>query len=415
MALDPRKCEERSGEGIGMRRGCRLPVRRRSGIPRSRPASAIAMIGPTTLAPFAGRNFPGKDAAVLAAAALGPSPLWLLIGLFLVLLLAGLLVWVARRSRLPRPMRESFPGELAMLRAVLASVPDLIYVKNRKSRFLLANQGTAAAMGAASGTELIGKSDFDYYSSETAAGFYQDEQRIIETGMPLVSQDEFIGERDGRARCILTTKVPLRDVEGNVIGIIGIGRDITAIKQTEGELKQARENLHYRATHDSLTSLLNREAILDMLERELTRSQREHAAISVLMADLDHYKNVNDRYGHPIGDQVLREIARRLQHAVRSYDLLGRYGGEEFLLILGGCSGAEALARADQLRQTIEAAPIATSCGPIPITISMGVLPAREWDYPPVDDVLREVDVALYAAKSDGRNQCRLAVPSALV
>lgn len=365
---------------------------------------------------FAGFVLLGRDGTTFVALAVWPLSRWVIFALvFAVLLLAGFLAWFARRPKFPRQMKESFPGELAMLRAVVASVPDLIYVKDRRSRFLLANQGTADIMGAASGAELAGKSDFDYYSAEMAAGFYQDEQRIIETGTPLVSQDEHIQEREGRTRYILTTKVPLRNAEGEVVGTIGIGRDITAMKETEGELKRARENLHYRATHDSLTSLLNRESILDMLERELVRSQRERASISVLMADLDHYKNVNDQFGHPTGDQVLREIALRFLHSVRSYDLVGRYGGEEFLLILGGCPAPEALARAEQLRQVIEASPITTSSGVIPITISIGVLPAQEWEYPPLDEVLREVDIALYGAKADGRNRCKLAVPPTLV
>ncbi|MGA7522323.1 MAG: diguanylate cyclase [Acidobacteriaceae bacterium] len=356
-------------------------------------------------------------AAFAIPADFGFSGGWILLSLLLAgLALAVLLVaWLTRRSPLPAQMKESFSGELAMLRAVLASVPDLIYVKDRKSHFLLANEGTADIMGATGASELVGKSDFDYYDSEVAAGFYQDEQRVMATGEPLVSHDEHIEEPNGRTRYILTTKVPLRDEEGDIVGIIGIGRDITPMKETEGELKRARENLHYRATHDSLTALLNREAILDMLDRELARSQRERAPTSVLLADLDHYKNVNDMYGHPVGDQVLREVARRFMRAVRSYDLVGRYGGEEFLLILGGCSAAEGMARADQLRHSIEASPIATSSGAIPITISIGVLPAQEWAFPPVEDILREVDVALYAAKADGRNRCRLAVPPALV
>ncbi|MGA8531740.1 MAG: GGDEF domain-containing protein [Acidobacteriaceae bacterium] len=356
------------------------------------------------------------DARALAAA-LSRSGAWTAYGLVIaaLVLVALLIGWLARRSAFPRHMKESFPGELAMLRAVLASVPDLIYVKNRKSHFLLANQGTANIMGAASGSELVGKSDFDYYDSEIAAGFYQDEQRIMDTGQPQVSQDDPIEGPNGQTRYLLTTKVPLRDAKGEIVGIIGIGRDVTAMKETEGELKRARENLHYRATHDSLTALLNREAILDMLDRELARSQRERTPISILLADLDHYKNVNDMHGHPVGDQVLREIARRFVHAVRAYDLVGRYGGEEFLLILGGCSSVEAMARADQLRQSIESSSIATSCGAIAVTISIGVLPAQEWAYPPIEEVLREVDVALYAAKTEGRNRCKLAVPPALV
>jgi two-component system cell cycle response regulator len=229
--------------------------------------------------------------------------------------------------------------------------------------------------------------------------------------VPLLSQDEHIRETDGKVRWLLTTKVPFRDAEGKTIGIIGIGRDVTALKETEAELKRARENLHFKATHDSLTSLLNREAILDMLGREIARSTRENGTTTVLLADLDHFKSINDRFGHPIGDEVLRETARRFLRAVRTYDLVGRLGGEEFLVILGGCAAKEAMVRADQLRRSIEASPIATACGPIPLTISIGVLPAREWGYPPREDVLRQVDVALYAAKAEGRNRCSLAMP----
>ena len=337
---------------------------------------------------------------------------WLaLLCLILLALFLCFLAWrFVSKFRVRQP-GETFAGELDLLRAVMASVPDLIYVKDENSRFLLANQGTADVMGAASGDELRGKTDFDYYSAEMAAGFYQDEQKVILTGVPLVSQDEHLRESDGRIRWLLTTKVPFRDADGNTIGIIGIGRNITALKETETELKRARENLHFKATHDSLTSLLNREAILDMLGRELARGAREQGSTAVLLADLDHFKNVNDQFGHPIGDEVLRETARRFLRAVRGYDLVGRLGGEEFLLILGGCGAQEALNRAEQLRHSIEAAPMATASGPIALTISIGVLPAREWGYPRREDVLREVDVALYAAKADGRNRCRLASP----
>ncbi len=336
---------------------------------------------------------------------------WILL-FFLVVVLTGacVLAWRFAKSRV-HGLGENFGGELELLRAVMASVPDLIYAKDLESRFLFANQGTADVMGAASGKELRGKSDFDYFPTELAAGFYQDEQKVIQTGIPLVSQDEHIREADGRIRWLLTTKVPFRDAQGKTIGIIGIGRNITALKETEAELKRARENLHFKATHDSLTSLLNREAILDMLGRELARGAREHAATAVLLADLDHFKSVNDRFGHPIGDEVLRETARRFLRAVRGYDLVGRLGGEEFLVILGGCGAQEALARADQLRLSIEESPMPTACGPLPLTISIGVLPAREWGYPRREDVLREVDVALYAAKADGRNRCSLAMP----
>jgi diguanylate cyclase (GGDEF)-like protein/PAS domain S-box-containing protein len=362
---------------------------------------------------FASQSGPIGERINSLAALLFPNTVagWILLS-FLVLILLGAcaLAWRLIRVRLHGP-GEKFSGELAMLRAVMASVPDLIYVKDAESRFLLANQGTADVMGAASGEELRGKSDFDYYPTELAAGFYQDEQKVIQSGLPLVSQEQHIRETDGRVRWLLTTKVPFRDAEGQAVGIIGIGRNITALKETEGELKRARENLHFKATHDSLTSLLNREAILDMLGREMARSSREHGSTAVLLADLDHFKEVNDRFGHPIGDEVLRETAKRLLRAVRTYDLVGRLGGEEFLVILGGCGTQEALTRADQLRHSVGESPMPTASGPISLTISIGILPAKEWGYPRREDVLREVDVALYAAKADGRDCCRIALP----
>jgi diguanylate cyclase (GGDEF)-like protein/PAS domain S-box-containing protein len=336
---------------------------------------------------------------------------WVLVGALAIIFLgACVLTWRLIRIRLRGP-GEKFSGELTTLRAVMASVPDLIFVKDRESRFLFANQETADVMGAASGDELRGKSDFDYYPTQLAAGFYQDEQKVMRSGVALVSQEEHIRENDGRVRWLLTTRIPFRSAEGETIGTIGIGRNITALKETETELKRARENLHFKATHDSLTKLLNREAILEMLGREIARSSREHGSTAVLLADLDHFKEVNDQYGHPIGDEVLRETARRFLRSVRAYDLVGRLGGEEFLVILGGCGAQEAMARADQLRSSIGDSPISTVCGPISLTISIGVLPAREWEYPRREDVLREVDVALYAAKAAGRNRCRLAVP----
>jgi diguanylate cyclase (GGDEF)-like protein/PAS domain S-box-containing protein len=306
---------------------------------------------------------------------------------------------------------ESSVSELAMLRTVAANLPDPIYVKDAESRFLMANGGAAANCGAATGEELLGKTDFDFFPEKIARGFFEDERKVMLSGRPQVSKEEAIQEAGGKTRYVLSTKMPLFDALGKAVGIVGIGRNITALKEVEAELRRVQEELKFKATHDCLTALLNRGAILDMLGRELLRSVRENGSTAVLLGDLDNFKEVNDTHGHPVEDQILQGVACRLMETVRSYDLVGRYGGEELLVVLPGCTASDALARADQLREVIARPPFPTAHGPISMTISIGVIVAQDWGQPSSDAILREVDKALYAAKAAGRNCCRLAVP----
>lgn len=180
----------------------------------------------------------------------------------------------------------------------------------------------------------------------------------------------------------------------------------------EDRLVEARENMRFRATHDPLTALLNRGAILDLLNRELHRSHRENKSTAILLGDVDHFKRVNDTLGHLVGDEVLTEIARRLLGAVRSYDFVGRYGGEEFLVILNSCDTAYGPTRADNIRKSISK-PVMTTKGPLSITMSFGVLQSAEWGPRSLEELLHGVDTALYEAKAAGRDCLRLAKPPA--
>jgi len=183
------------------------------------------------------------------------------------------------------------------------------------------------------------------------------------------------------------------------------------ILNLEDRLVEAREEMRFQATHDGLTALWNRGMIIDLLGRELARSIREHLSTAILMCDLDHFKSVNDTYGHLVGDDVLRETAKRLLASVRSYDFVGRYGGEEFLVVLNNCNPAYALARAEEIRKAIAQKPVMSSCGPVPITMSLGLLLNQEWGRLPVEELLHEADAALYAAKAAGRNCVKVARP----
>ena len=151
---------------------------------------------------------------------------------------------------------------------------------------------------------------------------------------------------------------------------------------------------------------------MDLLTRELHRSHREQKSTAILLADVDHFKSINDTLGHVVGDEVLIEIANRLLGAVRSYDFVGRYGGEEFLVVLNNCDPAFAPLRAEEIRKSISNRVIQTAKGPLTVTMSLGLLLSSEWRVKPVEELLHEADIALYEAKGAGRDCLRMAKPS---
>jgi two-component system, cell cycle response regulator len=183
------------------------------------------------------------------------------------------------------------------------------------------------------------------------------------------------------------------------------------ILHLEGRLVEARENMRFKATHDDLTSLFNRGVIVDLLGREISRSRRERVPTAILLCDVDYFKNINDTYGHLIGDEVLQEAARRLLLSVRSYDYVGRYGGEEFLIILNNCDPVSAPRRAEEIRRSLSDTAVQTSAGPLALTMSMGVHQTENWGVRSVEELLHEVDSAMYAAKAAGRNRIHFTKP----
>ena len=170
---------------------------------------------------------------------------------------------------------------------------------------------------------------------------------------------------------------------------------------------KAQTDLEFEAAHDRLTGLWNRGAIMDLLQRETKRSARFGEPIGVIMADLDHFKHINDSYGHPTGDAVLREVARRLLGAVRDYDYVGRYGGEEFLIVLTHCTPADLIVTAERMRAQVSEKPVATHSGPITVSISIGVSAHSSLasELPREEELVRAADSALYSAKANGRNR----------
>jgi diguanylate cyclase (GGDEF)-like protein len=174
------------------------------------------------------------------------------------------------------------------------------------------------------------------------------------------------------------------------------------------ELLDTRNELEKQATHDSLTGLLNRPAILERLNIEMERRKRQQKSVCVGIMDIDHFKNVNDTYGHNAGDQVLQETAKRIQSALRPYDSFGRYGGEEFLIIMSDCDCADMSKHYDRLRECLAKQPIETTEGPVEITASFGVgVTTTSQDIEP-EALINIADKALYRAKDKGRNRVEI-------
>jgi diguanylate cyclase (GGDEF)-like protein len=177
------------------------------------------------------------------------------------------------------------------------------------------------------------------------------------------------------------------------------------------ELVQAREIMREQARKDSLTQLCTRATVLELLKHELDRAQRhsmdKDAPVSVVLADLDHFKHINDTYGHLAGDAVLREASRRMRDAIRPYDSIGRYGGEEFLLVLSDCDTSGATALAERLLQAVRQDTIVLAEGTVSVTLSAGVATSGSGQDP--ETLVGAADAALYRAKRSGRNRVEVA------
>ena len=225
-------------------------------------------------------------------------------------------------------------------------------------------------------------------------------ERYVHVCVLAQSQDEQVTIAAGEAGADDCLSLP---VDAAALGLRL--RSARRLAQIQEELVRTREELRREATHDSLTGLWNRAAVLSILDREVTRARREGTPVAVLIADVDHFKDVNDTYGHLTGDQVLREIASRLRGAVRPYDAVGRYGGEEFVFVLPGCDRTQALMAAERLRECVAVRPVELPAASVPVSISLGVTSTDAGGRADVERLITSADDALYRAKHEGRNR----------
>lgn len=209
--------------------------------------------------------------------------------------------------------------------------------------------------------------------------------------------DDLIAGLDAGADDYLTKPFHLGELDARL-------RAGKRIVDLQNELITARETLRIQAMQDPLTQILNHGAIVDRLSREIDRSHREHQSLSLILADLDGFKNVNDSYGHVVGDQVLVEVARRMRNCLRSYDAIGRYGGEEFLMVLPNSEASQAVRLAERIRVAVSQEPFRFRNLDLTVTVSQGVTTWTEPHPIPIERLIQSADGALYLVKNSGRN-----------
>lgn len=205
-----------------------------------------------------------------------------------------------------------------------------------------------------------------------------------------------MARRDGLHRWMLARGEAVHDATGDIVGLQGVAMDITANKL-------ATDALLVQATHDPLTGLANRTALSTMTDRTTGAGVSSGLFTAVLMLDLDHFKGVNDAWGHAAGDDLLVAVARRIEHAVQTGDLIARLGGDEFVIVMAGLDHTGgALHVADRLVRALHE-PFVIHNAEVSITVSVGVAIAA--DVSCVGTLLREADIAMYAAKEQGRDR----------
>ena len=248
------------------------------------------------------------DATSLSIAAIG----------VVTLIVVGMIALKSLRDRRYQMERE-------LLEAFLEYIPDNVFFKDRDSRFLRISRAMADYIGLADPAQAVGKLDSDIFSSEHADKALADEQEIICTGQAKVGLEEKETWPDGRESWVLTNKIPLKNRRGKIIGTMGIAHNITVRKQAELRIR-------YMALHDALTGLPNRILLEDRLGEAIALAGRNQKSVAVLVLDLDRFKNVNDSFGHFVGDCLLEAVSRRLLDTLRESDIVARLGGDEFVV-----------------------------------------------------------------------------------
>ncbi len=302
---------------------------------------------------------------------------------------------ITERNRAEVTLKES----RNLMEAILNAVPARIFWKDRNLVYLGCNAAFARDAGFSDPAEIIGKDDFQMGWKDEADLYRLDDLQVIDSGRDKLLIEEPQTTPDGKTSFLLTSKIPLRNSNGEITGVLGTYLDIT-------DRKQAQATILKMARVDALTGLANRNVFVEELDRAIARARRSDKGFAVLYLDLDHFKDVNDTLGHPVGDELLKAVADRMRETVREIDTVSRFGGDEFAVIMTDLSDpAEAAVLAEELLKHL-AEPFQIEENEILSGTSIGIATYGA-DTPHAETLLTQADVALYRAKAEGRGTFR--------
>lgn len=310
----------------------------------------------------------------------------------IILLSATIAAWFRSRVQAVRKRWQSLTN---LLFHAIDQSPAAVVLTDAKGSTEYVNDRFCLLSGY-SAEQVIGQNPRILKSDDKSSEEYKELWDTITSGLTWTG--EFHNRAsDGSEYFVRAQISPIRDNKGKIAWFIGLQEDVTEARKLHHELEK-------QATTDPLTGLLNRRKLFYDIETEISRAQRYKFQIGLLAIDLDHFKQVNDVWGHAAGDEVLRQVSRLMQYNIRNNDILGRYGGEEFILALPQTELQQASSFAERLRKKIEAHEIHYEQTIIKVKVSIG---CTEWypDEKTMDAMLKRSDVALYQAKENGRNQ----------
>jgi len=280
---------------------------------------------------------------------------------------------------------------------LLENSPDILFMFDQQMNFRLGTSELIRVLGHKDKSTLVDVFFDDVFSGTMPKDWILATRASLESVMREQKRIQYIETVyfGDKKRVITVSAAPVINSIGKIMGVICVMRDSTDIYDME--------QLAYT---DMLTGIINRRQFMNLASAQIDKIKRHGGDAYIIIFDLDHFKKVNDTYGHLIGDSVLKLTAQRVSKALRSYDLFGRYGGEEFVLFVSVISPAEIKKHAERIRKAINSEPMVFESVTLTVSASFGIAPVSEES---IENIISAADKALYQAKSEGRNRVVIA------